>query len=513
MVHRLRDLLGLDVRGFEAADDVGGTWYWNRYPGARCDSDSYIYCYSFSPELLRDWEWSGRYPEQPEILEYLRHVADRFGLRRSYCFGTRVNRATYDEAASCWRVETDGGEHIECRFLVTAVGILASAPYVPALPGLSCFAGDWYHTGRWPHQSVDFKDKNVAVIGTGSTGVQAIPVIARQAKHLDVFQRTPQYAIPTTDEALSAEFRQWINENYQEIFQKARWSVGGFPWEHNGKRAIDATPEERAAEFETLWQNGGLKFILGSYRDILTDRRANDLAAEFVRSKIRKIVDDPAVADALLPVSYPIAARRPITDTGYFETFNRPDVTLHDCTRDPIEEVTSKGIRTASSEYPVDIIVFATGFDGITGPFKSMDVVGRDGESLLSKWSRGPASYLGLAVSNFPNMFTVVGPGAMLGNYPISMEHHVEWIETCIRYLTEHGFKTIEASASAEREWMERLEREASHTLIWLADSWYTGANIPGKPRATYFYFGNFARYRSLCEEAATNGYVGFELA
>ncbi len=380
MLYRLRDVLGLSARVYEAGDGVGGTWYWNRYPGARCDSESYYYSYSFSEELQQEWVWSSKYPEQPEILRYLNHVADRFDLRRDITLGTRVTSAVFLDDRDCWEIRTDHDEVVTARFFVSAVGCL-SAANVPPIPGLERFEGAWYHTGAWPHEGVDFSGKRVGLIGTGSTGIQATPVIAAQAAHLTVFQRTPNYTVPARNFALTAEYLREIKANYGEIRRKARRSFGGFPYDPSDKSAIDVSPEERQATYERLWaEEGGFKFIYGSYNDLLSNQQSNDTAAEFIRSKIRETVKDPIVAETLAPKGYPYGTKRPPIDTHYFETFNRDNVSLVDLRETPIAEITPTGLRTTGADYDLDIIVFATGFDAMTGSLLKIDIRGRAGE-------------------------------------------------------------------------------------------------------------------------------------
>lgn len=510
MLHRLRDVLGLSVRSFEAGAGVGGTWYWNRYPGARCDTDAYVYCYSFSKELLQEWEWSGKYPEQPEILSYLNHVADRFDLRRSIQFETFVTTATFDDHRNRWNVETNRGDRLSAQFLIMGIGHLSISKYVPKLKGLETFQGEWHHTADWPTEPVDFTGKKVGVIGTGSTGIQAIPVIARQAAHLTVFQRSPQYTVPARHETVDRNFLDEVKANYDEIWETSRWSAGGMPWQHNGISALDVTDDERLATYEALWKQGGFKFALASYRDLALDRRANDTVSEFIRSKIREVVKDPETQAKLMPTDYPFLARRPIIDTNYFETYNRDNVTLADLRHFPIKTVTPTGILTEEGEFELDILVFATGFDAITGPFFNIDPRGRHGVKLTDTWRDGPRGYLGLQTADFPNMFMITGPGCVPGNIPVSVEHHVEWISDCLEYMRVNGFKTVEATREAEATWTAHVNEQAERSLISLADSWFTGANIPGKVRAYVFYFGHYGRYRQKTQDVVRDGYNGF---
>ncbi len=513
MVKRLRDMLGMSVRAFETGDNVGGTWYWNRYPGARCDSPSYIYCFSFDKELLQEWEWSGKYPEQPEILRYLNHVADRHDLRKDIQFNTKVTAAHFDENTNRWLVETDNGDRISAKYFITGIGCL-SAGQVPNIKGLETYQGDWYHTGSWPHDGVDFEGKRVGVIGTGSSGIQAIPVIAEQAGHLYVFQRTPQYTVPARHETVDKAFLDEIKSRYDEIWDKARWSQGGQPIDPVERSALDATPEERQQIYEELWKEGGHGFLFGSFWDVAADRRANDTASEFIREKIREIVKDPDTAEKLLPVDHPFASKRPLIDTNYYETYNRDNVTLVDIRHDPIEEITPKGVRTGGEEYELDIIVFATGFDAMTGAFDRIDIRGRQGYPLREKWSEGPKTYLGVANAGFPNMFMITGPGSpsVLSNMPVSIEQHVEWISDAIDHMEKNGYQAMEADPDAEKEWVEHVNEVADQTMFTLADSWYLGANIPGKPRVFMPYPAGVGIYREKCDEVVANGYEGFHL-
>ena len=514
MNYRLRDQMGLDVQVFEAGDDVGGTWYWNRYPGARCDSESYIYCYSFDKDLMQDWEWSGKYPEQPEILRYLNHVADRFDIRRNIKFETRVTGAHWDDVAKRWTVTTDQGDEVRARYLVTAVGCLSSGQ-VPKIPGLEAFAGDWYHTGAWPHDGVDFTGKRVGVIGTGSSGVQSIPVIAKQAGHLTVFQRTPQYAVPARHGTVDKAFLDDVKTRYDEIYELCRQSAGGQPYTLMDRSALSVSDEERNAIYEAAWQEGGFKFLLATFNDISLDRRANDTASEFIRNKIRETVKDPEVAEKLVPVDHPFTSKRALIDTNYFDTYNRDNVTLVDIRHAPITEITPTGIRTADGEYELDIIVFATGFDAMTGTFNRMDIQGRDGATLEDKWAHGPLTYLGVSTAGYPNLFMITGPGSpsVLSNMPVSIEQHVEWISGAIEHMRSNGLEVMEADEQAEVDWVAHVNDIASQTMFMLADSWYLGANIPGKPRVFMPYPGGVGAYRQKCDEVAAAGYEGFTLS
>ena len=514
MLRRLRDDLGMSVQVYEAGGGVGGTWYWNRYPGARCDSESYVYCFSFSKELLQDWDWSGKYPEQPEILTYLNHVADRFDLRRNIQFNTRVASAQFLDDDNLWKIETDDGDRVTARFLITGIGCI-SAGNVPDIPGLDSFEGDWYHTGSWPHEGVDFSGKRVAVIGTGSSGVQSIPVIARQADRLTVFQRTPQYTIPARHETVDRRFiEEEVKPNYDAILEKARWSQSGFPVEVSERSALEVSEEERLETYEALWSKGGFPFLFATFKDIRTDIEANNTAADFVRSKIREVVKDPETVDKLLPMDHPLGSKRALIDTNYYDTYNRDNVELVDIRQSPIQEITPTGIRTKDEEFEFDIIVFATGFDAMTGSFLRMDIRGRDDLSLNEKWAEGPKTYLGIQVAGFPNMFMITGPGSpsVLSNMPVSIEQHIEWISWFIEHLREHDIETAEATLDAESAWVDHVNEVAEPTLYMLANSWYLGANIPGKPRVFMPYAGGLGHYREMCNEIAENGYEGFIL-
>jgi cation diffusion facilitator CzcD-associated flavoprotein CzcO len=512
-LYRLRDVLGLDVRLYEAGDGVGGTWFWNRYPGARCDSESFYYSYSFSEELEQEWEWTSKYPEQPEILAYLNHVADRFELRRDIELSTRVTAARFDEATDRWELETENGERISARFFISAVGCL-SAANVPDIPGLDDFTGDWYHTGAWPQEGVDFKGKRVGLIGTGSTGIQATPVIAAEADHLTVFQRTPNYTVPARNARLSPEEWAEIKRNYREIRRRTRESRAGFPYAPTERKAMDHSPEERQAILEQLWEDGGFKFMWGSFADLMTDKAANESAAEFVRSKIREVVKDPGVAERLCPTDHSYGSKRPPIDTDYYETYNRDNVSLVDIRRSPILEVTPTGIRTEDAHYELDTIVFATGFDAMTGSLLRIDIRGTGGERLADKWAAGPRTYLGLQIAGFPNLFTITGPGSpsVLTNMPVAIEQHVEWISDCLEYMRDQGMMRIEAKQDAQEAWVEHVNEVAKATLFYEAKSWYLGSNIPGKTRVFMPYVGGHLVYKKRCDDVARDGYKGFEL-
>jgi len=512
-LHSLRDRLGLSTRLLEAGGDLGGTWYWNRYPGARCDSESHAYRYFFSKELNEEWEWSERYPGPPEILRYLGRVAEKFDLRRDMRFGCRVVSARYDEGANRWRVQTDAGERYAATYLVAAVGCLSSAN-VPDIPGLRDFSGQWFHTGRWPHQGVDLAGKRVGQIGTGSTGIQAAPAIAQVAAQLTVFQRTATYSVPARNGALTPEFNRWVRENHAEIRAVAQSTPNGHAFRIADRNVADVAPGEREAIYAAAWEKGGLQFR-ATFRDLLLDPAANDTACEFIKRRIRAIVRDPEAARALSDVDHPYATKRPPIDTDYYETFNRDNVTLVDLRADPIERITPRGIRTRSREHVLDVIVFATGYDAMTGALLAIDIRGRDGRALREDWRAGPHTYLGLQVAGYPNFFTITGPGSpsVLTNMPVAIEQHVEWITDCIAHLRANGIEAIEPDPEAVRAWDAHVAEAANATLLSKAkSSWYYGANVPGKPRVFMPYAGGLARYRKMCAAIAAKGYEGFIL-
>ena len=513
MLHRLRQL-GCSVRVYERGGGIGGTWYWNRYPGARCDSESMYYSYSFMPDLDQEWHWSERYPGQAEVLRYLEHVTDRLDLRRDVELETEVRSAVFDEPTSTWVIRTVGGGQVTARYCITAVGCL-SAANVPWFPGAEGFAGRTYHTGAWPHEQVHFTDQRVGVIGTGASGIQAIPVIAEEAEHLTVFQRTPNFTIPAENRPMDPEFERAWKADYPEWRQKGRDSMAGIPYPRSDASVLAASEEERRAAFEAAWGAGGFRFVFGTYGDLIVDEGANAIAADFVRSKIDEIVSDPAVAAKLKPTTYPFGTKRLPLDTNYYETFNRQNVELVDLRESPIETFTSRGIRTTAAEYELDVIVYATGFDALTGPLFSIDIQGHGGVRLKEKWAAGPRTYLGLGTAGFPNLFTITGPGSpsVLSNMPVAIEQHVEWISDCIQHMEEAKIRTIEATEEAEDAWTDHVNEVASHTLYPKAASWYMGANIPGKPRVFMPYIGGVVNYRRRCDAVAANNYEGFRLS
>jgi cation diffusion facilitator CzcD-associated flavoprotein CzcO len=511
MLHRLRGL-GLSARVFEAGSGVGGTWFWNRYPGARCDVESLDYSYSFSAELQQEWRWSERYAAQPELLRYIEHVADRFDLRRDIQFNTRVTAASFNEKTNRWQIVTDRGDRVSARFCIMATGCL-SAAQIPALPGLEEFAGKTYHTGHWPHEGVDFTGQRVGVVGTGSSAIQSIPIIAGQAASLVVFQRTPNFSVPAHNAPLDPEQERQVKANYAEFRRQARESRVGYVVPVNHHSALSVSAEERQREYELRWQRGGLGFA-STYNDLLTRKESNDTAAAFFGEKIRATVHDPAVAEALIPTDYPLGTKRICVDTGYYETYNRENVTLVDLRREPLAAITPRGVRTERTEYPLDSIVFATGFDAMTGALRQIDIRGRDGCRLGEKWADGPRTYLGIAMAGFPNLFTITGPGSpsVISNMMVSIEQHVEWIADCLAHVQAHHLRVIEASTEAETGWTAHVNEVADSTLYPLAKSWYTGANVPGKPRGFMPYVGGVGAYRKRCDEIAARGYEGFTL-
>jgi cyclohexanone monooxygenase len=513
MLHRLRGQ-GLTVRVYEQGGDVGGTWYWNRYPGARCDVESMQYSYSFSDELQQEWNWSERYAPQPEILRYANHVADRFDLRPDIALNTRVDRADFDERANTWEVATSDGRTVTAKYVVLATGCLSNAR-VPDIKGLPDFKGKVYHTGHWPHEPVDFTGSRVGVIGTGSSAIQSVPVIAGQARHLTVFQRTANFSIPAHNAELTAEEREAFRKNYPEIRRFAREEArNGIYAELPDRGALDDADHARRVKFEQRWAHGGLTFLL-AYNNLILDKAANETAASFVREKIADIVRDPETAKRLQPDDHPIGSKRICVDTEYYATFNRPNVTLVDIKSDPIEEILPNAVRTRTRDHEIDALVLATGFDAMTGSVARIDIRGRNAQTLNQKWAEGPRTYLGLMSEGFPNLFIITGPGSpsVLSNMIVSIEQHVDWIADCIAFMRDRRFEAMEASREAEDQWVAHVNEVAHTTLYPQANSWYMGANIPGKPRIFMPYIGGVGVYRRICNEVAAKGYEGFVMS
>ncbi|MDP9438658.1 MAG: NAD(P)/FAD-dependent oxidoreductase [Actinomycetota bacterium] len=513
MLHRLRNEMGLSARVYEEGSGVGGTWYWNRYPGARSDSDSYIYSYSFSEELWQEWEWSERYPEQSEIRSYLEHVADRFDLRRDIQLSTRVTGATFDEEKKVWEIRTDSGDVVTARFFIAAVGALSSATR-PDIPGRDAFEGEWYHTGHWPHEGVDFTGKTVGIIGTGATGIQAIPLIAGQADHLTVFQRTANYAIPARNGPVDPEVKEARKEDFEGIWDRVRNSFAGHELWFIEKSALEDSPEEREREYRARWDRGGFGLWVGNYQDIFDNKESNDTVSEWMRERIAERVHDPETAEKLTPRDHAFGTKRVPLESNYYEAFNRDNVGLVDLKAAPIQEITPKGLRTSEAEYEFDVLIFATGFDAMTGPLNRIDIRGRGGKLMREKWAEGPKTYLGLTSAGFPNLFFITGPGSpsVLTNMPVSIEQHVEFVSKIIGDMREHGAEIIEPTPQAEREWSDHVQELAHATLFPESATWYMGANIPGKPRVFMPYLGGAGPYREKCDEIAANGYEGFAI-
>lgn len=513
MLHKLRSQ-GLSVRVYEAGTGVGGTWYWNRYPGARVDIESQEYSYSFSPELDAEWVWSERYATQPELLKYLNHVADRFELRDGIQLETRVTAAVFDEAANRWTVTTDRGETVSARYCIMATGVLSVTNEV-AFPGADSFQGESWHTGRWPRDGVDFTGQHVGVIGTGSSAIQSIPHIADQAARVTVFQRTPNFSVPAHNGPVDpAIARDWAENRAQRRAEARETGFAIRMVDPQEGLAQDATAEERRAAYEARWAIGGFA-LLGAYGDLITDVAANATAVAFVADKIRGIVKDPATAEKLVPKTFPIGSKRLCVDTGYYDTFNRDHVSLVDLRDEPIEAIVPEGVKTTAAAYPVDTIVYAIGFDAMTGALGKIDIRGRGGVTLKDRWAAGPGTYLGLMVAGFPNLFVVTGPGSpsVLCNMAVAIEQHVEWIADCIAYMGQRQLAAIEATQAAQDEWVAHVNEVADTTVYPLANSWYLGANVPGKPRVFMPYIGGFPVYRDKCAEVAANGYEGFAVS
>ncbi|MBM7808719.1 cyclohexanone monooxygenase [Geodermatophilus bullaregiensis] len=511
-LHKLRGL-GLTVQVFEKGDGVGGTWFWNRYPGARVDVKSMDYSFSFDSELEQEWEWTEKYPPQDELLRYVNHVADRFDLRRDIKLETTVTEAVFDEDVERWHVRTDRGDQLSTQYVVMATGCL-SASKVPEVPGLDLFRGRWFHTGHWPAEGVDFSGQRVAVIGTGSSGVQAIPLIAEQAAELTVFQRTPNFVLPARNHPIDPEHQRSVKARYDEVRRAARESGFGIAVPTPTKSALEVSPEERQARYESVWydEDNNLVDMLVSYNDMITSQPANDTAAQFVRDRIAEIVEDPETAAALQPHDHPFGTKRPCLGTNYYETYNLPHVRLVNVRKTPIVEITHRGLRTTQEEFEFDDLVFATGFDAMTGALTAVDIRGRGDVRLEDKWHAGPRTYLGIQVAGFPNLFTITGPGSpsVLSNMVTSIEQHVEWVADAIAAMRAEGLSTMEPTVEAEDEWTAHVDEVGHMTLYPTADSWYMGSNVPGKPRVFMPYIGGVGVYRQKCDEVAANGYEGF---
>ncbi|NOX52338.1 MAG: NAD(P)/FAD-dependent oxidoreductase [Gammaproteobacteria bacterium] len=520
MLHKLRNL-GFSVRVLEAAHDVGGTWYWNRYPGARCDVPSMEYSYSFSDELQQEWNWTEVMAGQPEILEYAAEVADRFALRSDIQFDTKVSDVIYDEVSNHWRLTTDKGESIKARFCIMATGCL-SVPNIPTIEGAANFKGAIYHTGEWPHEGVDFTGVTVGIIGTGSSGVQAIPLIAEQAQQLTVFQRTPNYTMPAHNKPLTNEFRRDAKSNYAEIRQRQRESQAGIVSYGFGlggaetAKPTDSIMRTTKQQRMVLVDKKGFRAI-HQFMDIDSDMNANEMACDMYREQLGRIVEEPKTAEGLMPRDYPIGCKRPVIDSNYYQTFNRSNVTLVDLRQGGIEKITQTGIRTAQGHFEFDALIYATGFDAMTGALLRMNIRGRDGVVLSDTWQAGPRTYLGLQISGFPNLFTITGPGSpsVLSNMMVSIEQHVDWIGNCISHMKQNHLQTIEATEQAVEQWIDHVNEVADGTMLTApsCNSWYLGANIPGKPRIFMPYVGGVGAYREKCKEVANNNYEGFEFS
>ncbi len=509
MLHKLRGL-GMRVRAFDAASDVGGTWYWNRYPGARCDVVSVDYSFSFSDELQQEWTWTEKYAAQPEILAYANFVADRLDLRRDMQFHTRVTEMVFDEDAVLWNLKTEAGESYVARFCVMATGCL-SMPKAPDVPGLLDFQGPVYFTSSWPHEDVDFSGKTVGLIGTGSSGIQVMPQVAGQAERLYVFQRNPSFTLPARNGDLAEGFLEGVKAQYPERRALARRHPAGHLRPLTNRKTLSIEEDERRTRFDKAWTTGGLD-LFGEFGDLLVDEAANVEVARLIYEKIDALVDDPRVADALKPRNTPFGGRRVCLDTDYYATFNRDNVELVDVLSDPIDRVVAKGMKTRDRLYELDVFVLAVGFDAMTGALLSIDIRGRDGRSLRDKWASGPASYLGVAIEGFPNLFTITGPGSpsVLANVVAAIEQHVEWIADLLKHLQASKRTEVEALADAELDWVRQTYDLAKDTLLMKANSWYLGANVPGKPRVFMPYAGGLDRYRDICADIAADGYRGF---
>ena len=511
-LHELRGL-GLTVRVIEAGTDVGGTWYYNRYPGARTDSEAWLYAYSFSKDIQDNWDWSERYPGQPEALAYLQYVADVCDMRKDIQFSTRVSAATYDEPSTCWRVTTDDGETLTASYLISATGPL-STPYKPDFPGFENFRGEWYLTGNWPKEPVSFASKRVAVIGTGATAVQAIPLIALTASQVTVFQRTPNYVLPARNAPLTTFDREAYRSNYDKIWARTKTQFFGFDFDDAGRRLVDVPIEESLRVLERYWEIGSFRILFETFDDIFTNERTNEVVSDFIREKIRSIVKKPQTAELLCPKDHPLGSKRPPLGHFYYEAFNRDNVQLISVRDNPISEITSTGIRCGDSQFDVDVIVFATGFDAVTGTLNRLNVTGRDGSTLRETWRDGPQTYLGIGVAGFPNFFMVGGPQSPFANIPVIIDGCVEWIGRAIKFLRDNEASAMEPSAESVRAWCAHMNALVEQTVLPRASgSWFMGGNIPGKPRVVLFHFGGAGVYREECNAVADDNFTGFNIA
>ena len=511
----LRDQLNLDAKIIEAADGVGGTWYWNRYPGARCDSESHTYCYYFNDEILKEWKWSERYPAQEEIQNYLNYCADKLSLKKDIYFSERICSCSWDEHKEIWILASESGKIYSSKFLITAVGCLSSTNK-PKIPQLSAFEGEIYYTGEWPHKNIEFRNKSVAVIGTGSSGIQAIPVIAEEAKRLFVLQRTPNFSVPARNHKLEESFHSEFISKIEMWREKMFDSRHGHPWKAPARKLCETDERERSEILENNWEKGGLSFR-ESFDDIILDENSNEIISEFIRKKICEIVEDAETAKSLSPVDHPFGTKRPPIDTNYFETFNRNNVELINLKNSPIKSCDKNGIILEDGKkISVDILVFATGFDAMTGSLQKLGLIGKNGIRLEDFWRSGPQTYLGLAIPNFPNLLTITGPGSpsVLTNMPRSIEQHVDWITQLLRYLMSSNMTKVEAKVIDAKNWTEYVTEIANKTLMPKAGhSWYLGANIPGKPRVFMPYANGLNNYRDECEAVAAGGYTGFKIS
>ena len=510
----LRDQLGLNCLIIETGDDVGGTWYWNRYPGARCDTESHAYSYYFSDELLKEWTWSERYPGHAEIRKYINFVANKFNLKKDILFNEKVINAEFNENSNNWSLATNTGKQFQAKFVIAAVGCLSNTN-IPNIKGLDSFEGKYYHTGNWPKTGVSFVNKKVGQIGTGSTGIQAVPVIAAEAKHLTVFQRTDNYSIPARNAPLSEEFKDHVKKDHNYYREFLKRTPNGHPFEISSRLVSDVSSEEMNQIYEKAWEKGGLQFR-ATFNDLVTNIDANKTASEFIKGKIRQTVTNKKFANILSDIDHPYAGKRPPIDSHYFETFNRDNINLIDLRSNPIMHIDNEGIQTKENHFDLDIIVFATGYDAMTGPLLNMNITGKQNLKLKDYWKEGPQTFLGLQIPGFPNLFTITGPGSpsVLTNMPMAIEQHVEWVRDCISFMNNKNHSTIEADLKSADKWGDEVNALANKTLLpTVKHSWYLGANIPGKPQVFMPYAGGLPKYTKVCNEIKNNNYKGFNIA